>query len=135
MRPIVQSMIAKVSSTRHFISSATRRSRSVVASASTNNYKHDVRDIKRNRCTIMSNCLMDNRLSTKQNGSSTARLSSYTDRVNIHCRQFSSVKKKGDTEESNVSKVANDEIEDADLMAEVQEANERYVVHRCDGMI
>ena len=130
MRPIVQSMIAKVSSTRHCISSTPRRSRLVVASSSTNSYfKHDVHDIKRNRCTVaVMSCLMDDRLPTIQNVS-TARLSSYTSRVNIHYRQFSSVQQKGDTDDADESKVANNEIEDADLMAEVQEANERYVVY------
>ena len=74
---------------------------------------------------------MDDRLPTIQNVS-TARLSSYTSRVSIHYRQFSSVQQKGDTDDTDESKVANDESEDADLMAEVQEANDRYVVYRFD---
>jgi len=76
---------------------------------------------------------MGDKLPTKQHV--TTRLSSYTGRVNIHCRQFSSIQQKGDTEESNESIVTNVEIEDADLMAEVQEANERYVVYRYGNMI
>jgi len=120
-------MIAKVSSTRRCMSTAVAHSRSSIASASTNSYEHDVHHI-RNRCIVMNNCLMDNRLPTIRHGS-TARLS-YTDGIDdIRCRQFSSIQQKGDTEESNESKVANNEIEDADLMAEVQEANERYVVY------
>ena len=129
MRTIVQSMIAKFPPTRQCISTtATRRCRSTVASASTNNY-NNIHNI-RNRCTVMS-CLMDDRLQTTQQHGSTARLSSYTGRINIHCRQFSSIQEKGDTDDTDESEVAN-EIEDADLMAEVQEANERYVVYRYD---
>ena len=129
MRPIVQSMIAKMSSTRQHISSATRQSRSVVASSSTNNYKHD--DIKciTNRCTVMSG-LMDDRLQTiLQHVSNTARLSRYKGRVDIHCRQFSRHNEQHQEVNTDESKVAIDEIADADLMAEVQEANERYVVY------
>jgi len=77
----------------------------------------------------MSGLMDDCRSPTIQNVS-TGRLSSCTGKVNVHCRQFSSYNEQHqvDTDES---KVANDEIEDADiLMAEVQEANERYVVYR-----
>ena len=123
MRPIV-GMIARASSTRHFISSATRRSRLVVASSSTNNY-HDVHDIKRNRCTVGC-CLMDDRLPTIQNVS-TARLSNYTDRTDTYCRQFSSLQQKGDTDDTDESNIG--ENKDVDLVAEVQEANERCVVY------
>ena len=73
---------------------------------------------------------MDNKLRTIQHVSTARLSSSYTGR--IHCRQFTSVQQKGEIDES---KVANDEIEDAELMAEVQEANERYVVYRFDDMI
>ena len=126
MRPIVQSMIARVSSTRRHIPAAVAHCRSSIAS-SANSYKND--DIKlcmRNRCTVMS-CLMGDRLQTIQHGSA-ARLSSYTDRINIHARQFSSSaeqQQQADADDKDESKVAIDEIEDADLMAEVQEANER----------
>ena len=135
MRPIVQSMVARVSFTRLCMSSATRRSRSVVASSSsTNSYKNDNIKCLRNRCTVMSS-LVDNRIQTIQYGT-TASLSSYNSRVNIYCRQFSShnEQQKADIKDSN-EKVANDEIEDADLMAEVQDANKRYVVYRYDDMI